>query len=166
MCARGRCGKPGVIVTVQREPGANVVATGDRLMAALPQLRDALPASVDLEILNDRTRTIRASLHEVELTLMIAIILVIGVMALFLRQLAATAIVAAVLAVTLIVSLRRDVRRWLHAQQPDAGRDHHLGRLHRRRRDRRDREHPSAHRGRHVARRRRCRASARSRAPC
>jgi len=95
-------GKPGVIVTVQREPGANVVATGDRVKEALPRLRDALPASVDLEILNDRTRTIRASLHEVEVTLVIAIILVIGVMALFLRQLAATAIVTAVLTVTLI----------------------------------------------------------------
>lgn len=95
-------GKPGVIITVQREPGANVVATGDRVKAALPRLRDALPASVDLEILNDRTRTIRSSLHEVEVTLVIAIILVIGVMALFLRQLAATAIVTAVLIVTLI----------------------------------------------------------------
>lgn len=95
-------GKPGVVVTVQREPGANVVATGDRLMAALPQLRATVPASVDVEILTDRTRTIRSSLHEVELTLLIAITLVIGVMALFLRQLAATAIVAAVLCVTLI----------------------------------------------------------------
>ena len=95
-------GQGGVIITVQREPGANVVATGDRVKQALSQLRGALPASVDLELFNDRTRSIRASLHEVEITLMIAVVLVIGVMALFLRQLAATAIVAAVLSVTLI----------------------------------------------------------------
>ena len=50
-----------------------------------------LPASVQVEVLNDRTRTIRASLHEVEITLLIAIMLVVAVMALFLRQLSATA---------------------------------------------------------------------------
>ncbi|HEY4366698.1 MAG TPA: efflux RND transporter permease subunit [Steroidobacteraceae bacterium] len=95
-------GKSGVQVNVQREPGANIVATGDRLLKALPALREALPATVDLQVFNDRTRTIRASLHEVEITLLIAVVLVIGVMALFLRQLSATLIVTAVLGVTLV----------------------------------------------------------------
>ena len=95
-------GKSGVQINVQREPGANIVATGDRLLQALPALRESLPATVDLQVFNDRTRTIRASLHEVEITLAIAVVLVIVVMALFLRQLSATLIVAAVLGVTLV----------------------------------------------------------------
>ncbi|HEX7011338.1 MAG TPA: efflux RND transporter permease subunit [Steroidobacteraceae bacterium] len=97
-------GKPGVILMVFREPGANVVATGDRVKEALPRLSSALPASIDLEVLNDRTRTIRSSIHEVEITLALAVVLVIAVMAYFLRQLAATAIVTAVLCVTLIAT--------------------------------------------------------------
>jgi HAE1 family hydrophobic/amphiphilic exporter-1 len=65
-----------------------------------------LPASVEVSVLQDRTQTIRASLHEVELTLMIAVALVIGVMALFLRQWSATMVVSSVLGVSLIASLR------------------------------------------------------------
>lgn len=76
----------------------------DRIQGELPRLQEMLPASVDVSVLNDRTRTIRASLHEVELTLMIAVLLVVAVMALFLRQLSATLIVSAVLGVSLIAS--------------------------------------------------------------
>jgi HAE1 family hydrophobic/amphiphilic exporter-1 len=67
----------------------------DRIQAALPGLEAMLPASVQVKVLIDRTQTIRASLHEVEITLLIAILLVVAVMALFLRQLSATMIVSA-----------------------------------------------------------------------
>ncbi|HVL01416.1 MAG TPA: efflux RND transporter permease subunit, partial [Dongiaceae bacterium] len=66
-------GKPGVMLLIRRQPGANIVATADRVQAAMPVLAAQLPASVKLEVLNDRTRTIRASLAEVELTLIVAI---------------------------------------------------------------------------------------------
>ncbi|MCI1113793.1 efflux RND transporter permease subunit, partial [Stenotrophomonas maltophilia] len=85
-------------------PGANIVRTTDAVLAALPELRANLPASVDVEVLNDRTRTIRASLHEVEVTLVLTIVLVVLVMGLFLRQLSATLIVGAVLVVALVAT--------------------------------------------------------------
>lgn len=96
--------KPGLNLVIFRQPGANIVDTVDRVLDALPRLQEMLPASVEVSVLNDRTQTIRASLHEVELTLMIAVILVIGVMALFLRQWSATLVVSSVLGVSLIAS--------------------------------------------------------------
>ncbi|MGF6398711.1 hydrophobe/amphiphile efflux-1 (HAE1) family protein [Pseudomonas frederiksbergensis] len=97
-------GQPGVNLVIFRQPGANIVETVDRIQAALPTLEAMLPASVQVKVLIDRTQTIRASLHEVEVTLLIAILLVVAVMALFLRQLSATLIVASVLGVSLIAS--------------------------------------------------------------
>ncbi|PZW93023.1 HAE1 family hydrophobic/amphiphilic exporter-1 [Pseudomonas sp. 478] len=97
-------GQPGVNLVIFRQPGANIVETVDRIQAALPTLEAMLPASVQVNVLIDRTQTIRASLHEVEVTLLIAILLVVAVMALFLRQLSATLIVASVLGVSLIAS--------------------------------------------------------------
>ncbi|WCM50490.1 multidrug efflux RND transporter permease subunit [Pseudomonas sp. WJP1] len=96
--------QPGVNLVIFRQPGANIVETVDRIQAALPGLEGMLPASVQVKTLIDRTQTIRASLHEVEITLLIAIMLVVAVMALFLRQLSATLIVSAVLGVSLIAS--------------------------------------------------------------
>ena len=96
--------RPGLNLVISRQPGANIVETVDRINAALPRLMAMLPASVQVEVLNDRTLTIRASLHEVELTLLIALVLVIGVMAIFLRQWSATLIVSSVLGVSLIAS--------------------------------------------------------------
>ncbi|WP_353188632.1 multidrug efflux RND transporter permease subunit [Pseudomonas sp.] len=96
--------RPGVNLVIFRQPGANIVETVDRIQAALPGLEAMLPASVQVKTLIDRTQTIRASLHEVEITLLIAILLVVAVMALFLRQLSATLIVSAVLGVSLIAS--------------------------------------------------------------
>src|SRR6185436_563951 len=90
---------------IRRQPGANIVATADRIRDALPRLRELLPASVELEVINDRTRTIRSSLHEVEVTLIVTVLLVVVVMGAFLRQVSATAIVAAVLAVALIATV-------------------------------------------------------------
>ncbi|EJM14475.1 cation/multidrug efflux pump [Pseudomonas sp. GM18] len=97
-------GQPGVNLVIFRQPGANIVETVDRIQAALPTLDAMLPASVQVKVLIDRTQTIRASLHEVEVTLLIAVLLVVAVMALFLRQLSATLIVTAVLGVSLIAS--------------------------------------------------------------
>jgi HAE1 family hydrophobic/amphiphilic exporter-1 len=96
--------KPGVNLVISRQPGANIVETVDRIQAALPALEAMLPASVQVKVLVDRTQTIRASLHEVEITLLIAIMLVVAVMALFLRQWSATMIVSAVLGVSLTAS--------------------------------------------------------------
>jgi len=96
--------KPGVNLVISRQPGANIVETVDRIQAALPGLEAMLPASVQVKVLVDRTQTIRASLHEVEVTLLIAIMLVVAVMALFLRQWSATLIVSSVLGVSLIAS--------------------------------------------------------------
>ncbi|CAI8979731.1 MULTISPECIES: multidrug efflux RND transporter permease subunit [unclassified Pseudomonas] len=96
--------QPGVNLVIFRQPGANIVETVDRIQAALPALQAMLPASVQVKVLIDRTQTIRASLREVEITLMIAVMLVVAVMALFLRQLSATLIVSAVLGVSLIAS--------------------------------------------------------------
>nr|WP_314530210.1 multidrug efflux RND transporter permease subunit [uncultured Pseudomonas sp.] len=96
--------QPGVNLVISRQPGANIVETVDRIQAALPGLEAMLPASVQVKVLIDRTQTIRASLHEVEITLLIAIALVVAVMALFLRQLSATLIVSAVLGVSLVAS--------------------------------------------------------------
>ncbi|MBM0106563.1 efflux RND transporter permease subunit [Steroidobacter sp. S1-65] len=98
-------GKPGVYLMVRRQPGANIVATAEAVQAALPAIRERLPASVELAVLNDRTRTIRSSLHEVQLTLIVTFVLVILVMGAFLRQLSATVIVACVLIVALVATV-------------------------------------------------------------
>ncbi|MCS4246985.1 MULTISPECIES: multidrug efflux RND transporter permease subunit [unclassified Pseudomonas] len=95
---------PGVNLVITRQPGANIVETVERIQAEMPRLEAMLPASVQVSVLMDRTTTIRASLHEVEMTLLIAILLVVGVMAIFLRQWSATIIVSSVLGVSLIAS--------------------------------------------------------------
>lgn len=96
--------QPGLNLVIFRQPGANIVETVDRIQAELPRLQAMLPATVQVMVLSDRTKTIRASLHEVEITLLITVLLVIAVMALFLRQWAATMIVSCVLGVSLIAS--------------------------------------------------------------
>jgi multidrug efflux pump len=83
---------PAVILNIQRQPGANIIAVVDRIKTLLPQLRASLPSAVKVTILTDRTTTIRASVHDVEMELMITIALVVTVIFLFLRTLAATVI--------------------------------------------------------------------------
>jgi len=83
---------PALIMNVQRQPGANVVDTVDRIQALMPALRDAMPAGVDLTVLTDRTTTIRASVADVEIELALAVILVVLVIYLFLRNVPATII--------------------------------------------------------------------------
>ena len=83
---------PAVIVNIQRQPGANIIAVVDRIKALLPQLQTSLPSSVDVKILTDRTNTIRASVSDVQFELMLTIGLVVLVIFLFLRNLSATII--------------------------------------------------------------------------
>jgi multidrug efflux pump len=84
--------QPAVIVNVQRQPGANIIAVVDRITKLLPQLQTSMPASIQVKVLTDRTNTIRASVRDVEFELILTIGLVVMVIFLFLRNLAATII--------------------------------------------------------------------------
>jgi multidrug efflux pump len=95
-------GKPAVLVIIFRQPGANIIDTVDRIYAALPQLHASIPAAIDLTVVLDRTTTIRASVHDVEFTMLISIALVIMVVFLFLRNLRATLIPGVVVPLSLI----------------------------------------------------------------
>jgi len=83
---------PAVILNIQRQPGANVIGVVDSIKALLPQLQAALPAAIDTAVLTDRTVTIRASVHDVEFELTLAVILVVLVIFVFLRSTRATLI--------------------------------------------------------------------------
>jgi multidrug efflux pump len=83
---------PAVIVNIQRQPGANIIAVVDRIKALLPQLQASLPSSIKVKILTDRTNTIRASVADVQFELMLTVGLVVLVIFLFLRNLSATII--------------------------------------------------------------------------
>ena len=83
---------PAVILNIQRQPGANIISVVDRIKKLLPQLTSSLPASIRVSILTDRTTTIRASVTDVQFTLMLTVALVVMVMFLFLRNIAATII--------------------------------------------------------------------------
>jgi len=85
-------GKPGVLLVIFRQPGANMIATADRVVAALPFLKASLPAAVNLEVGLDRTTTVRASVADVQRTLIISVILVTLVVFVFLREVRATMI--------------------------------------------------------------------------
>jgi len=95
-------GKPAVLLLVRKTPEANVIDTVDRIRAELPTLHQTIPAAIDLQIAQDRSPTIRASLHEVEQSLTIAVALVIMVVFVFLRSGRATLIPAAAVPVSLI----------------------------------------------------------------
>jgi len=84
--------EPAVIVNIQRQPGANIISVVDHIKKLLPQLQTSMPASVRIKILTDRTMTIRASVKDVEFELMLTVALVVMVIFLFLRNLAATII--------------------------------------------------------------------------
>jgi multidrug efflux pump len=95
-------GQPAVLVILFRQPGANIISTVDAVKAAIPQLMAAMPRDMDLLIANDRTTTIRASLHDTEMTLVIAVGLVTLVVFLFLRSARATLIPAVAVPVSII----------------------------------------------------------------
>ncbi|MFC4432042.1 efflux RND transporter permease subunit [Cupriavidus respiraculi] len=95
-------GKPSVLLVLNRSPGANIIETVDRVNEMLPTLRQMIPAAISMDVMMDRTPTIRASLREVEHTLLISVALVIMVVFLFLRNVRATIIPAVAVPVSLI----------------------------------------------------------------
>jgi multidrug efflux pump len=95
-------GKPAIIIIVFRQPGANIIETVDGVRAVLPQLQAAIPPTVKLNMLIDATRTIRASVRDVEITLCIAIALVILVVFVFLRSVRSTFIPSVAVPISLI----------------------------------------------------------------
>ena len=93
---------PAIILNIQRQPGANVITTVDKITGALTGLKAALPESVDVAVLSDRTTGIRASVHDVEFELILAVALVVAVIFLFLRSVAATFIASVAVPVSLV----------------------------------------------------------------
>jgi multidrug efflux pump len=95
-------GSAAVIVNIQRQPNTNVIEVVDRIKALLPQLQDSLPSDIEVELLSDRTTTIRASVADVQAELLLALVLVVVVIFLFLRNLSATSIPALVVPLSLV----------------------------------------------------------------
>jgi multidrug efflux pump len=93
---------PAVIINIQRQPGANIIAVVDSVQALLPKLQQSIPAGVDLQVLTDRTGTIRASVSDVKFELLLTIVLVVMVIFLFLRSLAATFIPAVAVPLSIV----------------------------------------------------------------
>ena len=94
--------KRGIVLAIQRLPGANVISTVDAIKAALPQLEASIPPSIKVSVISDRTTTIRASVADVQFTLILTIALVVGVIFVFLRSLWATIIPAIAVPVSII----------------------------------------------------------------
>ena len=95
-------GRPAVVMDIQRQPGANIVQTVEAVKQQLPRLRKAMPTGIRLTIVSDRTETIRASVADVQFTLILSVVLVVGVIFVFLRSLRATIIPAVALPLSLI----------------------------------------------------------------
>ena len=93
---------PAIILNIQRQPGANVIETVDRIKKTLPQLQAALPGTVDVNLLTDRTTTIRASVHDVQFELLLSVALVVMVIFVFLRNVPATLIPAVAVPLSLV----------------------------------------------------------------
>jgi multidrug efflux pump len=93
---------PGIILNVQRQPGANVIKTVDQIKASLPELEAGLPASMKVVPLSDRTIGIRASVHDVEFELLLAVVLVVAVIFVFLRSIPATFIASVAVPLSLV----------------------------------------------------------------
>jgi multidrug efflux pump len=97
-------GVPAVIIDVQRQPGANVIETVKLVLEELPRLQRAMPADAHLTVVHDRTGTIRASIHDVQFTLILAVVLVVLVVLIFLRTIRATIIAGVALPLSLIAT--------------------------------------------------------------
>ena len=94
--------QPAIVLNVQRQPGANIIATADNIRSLLPELTASLPKSVEVKLLSDRTTNIRASVHDVQLELLLALALVVMIIYLFLRNVPATIIPAVAVPLSLI----------------------------------------------------------------
>jgi multidrug efflux pump len=97
-------GKPAVVIEIQRQPGANVIDVVRQIREEIPKLQKAVPAGVDLTVVSDRTVTIRASVRDVQFTLVLSVVLVTLVVLIFLRSLRATLIAGVALPLSLITS--------------------------------------------------------------
>jgi multidrug efflux pump len=97
-------GRPAVLLVIFRQPGANVIATVDGVRALLPQLQAAIPRAITMSVVMDQTQTIRGSLHDVEVALLISVLLVTLVVFAFLRSLRATLIPAVAVPVSLVAT--------------------------------------------------------------
>jgi multidrug efflux pump len=95
-------GKPSVLVIIFRQPGANIIETVDRIRAVLPQIHAAIPASINLKVAMDQTQTIRASVHDVERTLLLSVGLVVLVVFVFLKNARSTFIPSIAVPVSLL----------------------------------------------------------------
>lgn len=118
-------GNRAIVLSVQRQPGANIVSTIDAIRQLMPKLQAQMPSSVSVKFLNDRSLSIRAAIHDVTLTLLLTIALVVMVILMFLRHIRATIIPALSLANFSARRLRPDVCLWPEPRQyfPD-GADH------------------------------------------
>src|SRR5258706_14214021 len=94
--------EPAVIVNVQRQPGANIISVVDRIMRLKPQLTASLPSDVQVNVLTDRTTTIRASVHDVQFEMLLTVALVVMVIFLFLRNFVATTIPSVAVPLSLV----------------------------------------------------------------
>jgi HAE1 family hydrophobic/amphiphilic exporter-1 len=95
---------PTILLAITKQPGANVLRTVETIKKALPAIQANMPASIDMHIVQDRTQTIKASVKDVEMTLLITIVLVVGVIFLFLRNVRATIIPSAVIPLSLLAT--------------------------------------------------------------
>jgi multidrug efflux pump len=94
--------QPAIVLNIQRQPGANIITTADSIRQMLPSLTASLPKSVEVNVLTDRTTNIRASVHDVQFELMLAIALVVMIIYLFLRNVPATIIPAVAVPLSLV----------------------------------------------------------------
>ncbi|HVT55719.1 MAG TPA: efflux RND transporter permease subunit, partial [Xanthobacteraceae bacterium] len=97
-------GKPAVVIDIQRQPGANIIDTVERIKQEFPRLQRAMPAGVKLTVVSDRTETIRASVHDVQFTLVLSVFLVVLVVLIFLRTVRATIIAGVALPLSLVAT--------------------------------------------------------------
>ncbi|HZF61623.1 MAG TPA: MdtB/MuxB family multidrug efflux RND transporter permease subunit [Desulfovibrio sp.] len=105
VAGEGMSFRPAIVLSVQRQPGANVIDVADRVLRLLPVLKQTLPGNVDVRVVTDRTTTIRATVHDVQLELLLAVALVIWVIWLFLRNARATIIPALAVPLSLVGTL-------------------------------------------------------------
>ena len=140
-------GKRAELLLIFRQPGANTVEIVDRIKGMMPRLLASIPQSVHVDLMSDRSRSIRDSVADVQFTMLLTIGLVVMVIFIFLRHLWATIIPIDHRAAVADRHLRRDVRAGLQHRQPVADGPHHCRGLRGRRRNRHDREHRALHRG-------------------
>ncbi len=144
-------GKRGILLLVFKQPGANVIDTVERIKAALPRLEASIPPSIHTSIVMDRTQTIRASVADVQFTLVLSIALVVMVIFVFLRNVWATIIPSLTVPVALVCTFAVMYLLGLQPGQSVADGADDLGRLRRGRRDRHAGEHLPPYRRGHEA---------------